>query len=82
MTEPTPRALGFRMPAEWEPHAATWLSWPRAEGISFPGLYERVPHLWLRMIEEMGCDEAQGYLIASPRAGPELGAWMERGGWR
>jgi diguanylate cyclase (GGDEF)-like protein len=36
----------------------------------------------LRMIEEMGCDEAQGYLIASPRAGPELGAWMERGGWR
>ena len=51
--EPTPRALGFRMPAEWEPHAATWLSWPRAEGISFPGLYERVPPLWLRMIEEL-----------------------------
>ena len=21
-------ALGFRMPAEWEPHAATWLAWP------------------------------------------------------
>jgi agmatine deiminase len=28
---------GYRMPAEWEPHAATWLSWPRREGISFPG---------------------------------------------
>ena len=25
---PTPRELGFRMPAEWEPHAATWTSWP------------------------------------------------------
>ena len=24
----TPRALGFRMPAEWEPHEAIWLSWP------------------------------------------------------
>ena len=24
----TPSALGFRMPAEWEPHRATWLVWP------------------------------------------------------
>ena len=30
------------MPAEWEPHAATWLSWPRREGISFPGLLDEV----------------------------------------
>jgi agmatine deiminase len=38
----TPAALGYRMPAEWEPHAATWLSWPRREGISFPDSYDRV----------------------------------------
>ena len=30
------------MPAEWEPHAATWLSWPRREGISFPDSFDRV----------------------------------------
>ena len=24
----TPRADGFRMPAEWEPHAGTWMIWP------------------------------------------------------
>ncbi|WP_337871187.1 agmatine deiminase family protein [Meiothermus sp.] len=24
----TPRALGFAMPAEWAPHAATWTAWP------------------------------------------------------
>ena len=24
----TPASLGYRMPAEWEPHAATWLTWP------------------------------------------------------
>jgi hypothetical protein len=24
----TPHSLGYRMPAEWEPHAATWLAWP------------------------------------------------------
>ncbi|MCA9096106.1 MAG: agmatine deiminase family protein, partial [Planctomycetaceae bacterium] len=29
MTPPsTPKAAGFYMPAEWEPHAATWLGWP------------------------------------------------------
>jgi agmatine deiminase len=38
----TPSALGYRMPAEWEPHAATWLSWPRREGISFPDSFDRV----------------------------------------
>lgn len=24
----TPRSLGYRMPAEWEPQAAVWLAWP------------------------------------------------------
>ena len=24
----TPRADGFRMPAEWEPHSQTWMLWP------------------------------------------------------
>ncbi|MEP6604003.1 MAG: agmatine deiminase family protein [Spartobacteria bacterium] len=38
----TPASLGYRMPAEWEPHSATWLSWPRREGISFPDSYDRV----------------------------------------
>ncbi len=30
------------MPAEWETHIATWLSWPRREGISFPDSFDRV----------------------------------------
>ncbi len=38
----TPRELGHRWPAEWEPHAATWLSWPRPDGISFPDRYADV----------------------------------------
>src|SRR5437762_1580296 len=42
MMEGTPAELGYRMPAEWERHEATWLSWPRREGISFPGLFDRV----------------------------------------
>ncbi|HLW35049.1 MAG TPA: agmatine deiminase family protein [Chthoniobacterales bacterium] len=42
MITETPAQLGYRMPAEWEPHSATWLSWPRREGISFPDSFDRV----------------------------------------
>ncbi|MGD1276615.1 MAG: agmatine deiminase family protein [Tepidisphaeraceae bacterium] len=38
----TPASLGYTFPAEWEKHAATWFSWPRPEGISFPGKYHAV----------------------------------------
>jgi len=35
----TPADHGFSFPAEWVPHRGTWISWPRPEGISFPGKY-------------------------------------------
>ena len=41
------------MPAEWEPHAATWLSWPRREGISFPDSFDRVMPALRAMIEAL-----------------------------
>jgi agmatine deiminase len=41
------------MPAEWAPHAATWLTWPRPEGISFPGKYETVPTVYANFIREL-----------------------------
>jgi agmatine deiminase len=46
-----PRELGYRMPAEWEPHAATWLTWPRRDGISFPDRFDPIPAYWVRMTE-------------------------------
>ena len=49
----TPAALGYRMPAEWEPHAATWLSWPRREGISFPDSFDRVMPALRAMVEAL-----------------------------
>ena len=49
----TPAALRYRMPAEWEPHAATWLSWPRREGISFPGSFDRVQPALRAMVEAL-----------------------------
>ncbi len=38
----TPRELGFRMPAEWEPQACTWLSWPSNRAL-WPGHYGLIP---------------------------------------
>ncbi len=29
LPDPTPRALGYYMPAEWYPHEGTWFSWPQ-----------------------------------------------------
>ena len=49
----TPAALGYRMPAEWEPHTATWLSWPRREGISFPESFDRVMPTLRAMVEAL-----------------------------
>src|SRR6185437_14438729 len=53
MSSQTPTALGYRMPAEWEPHTATWLSWPRREGISFPESFDRVLPALRAMVEAL-----------------------------
>jgi agmatine deiminase len=53
MTSQIPAALGYRMPAEWESHMATWLSWPRPEGISFPDSFDRVMPALRAMIEAL-----------------------------
>ncbi len=53
----TPAQLGYRMPAEWEPHSATWLSWPRREGISFPGSFDRVMPAFRAMVAALSESE-------------------------
>lgn len=44
------------MPAEWEPHEATWLTWPHDES-HWPGLYEKIPAIWATMVKELESDE-------------------------
>ena len=41
------------MPAEWERHVGTWFTWPRPEGISFPGKYEPVPDVYAELIRHL-----------------------------
>jgi agmatine deiminase len=52
-TANSPASLGYRMPAEWEPHEATWLSWPRREGISFPDAYDEVMPVFVQMVDAL-----------------------------
>jgi agmatine deiminase len=45
--------MGYSFPPEWAPHEATWLSWPRPEGVSFPGKYQTVPENLAAIIREI-----------------------------
>ena len=49
MAPKMPTALGYRMPAEWEPHAATWLAWPH-NTVTWPDQLAQVQDIFLRMI--------------------------------
>ena len=45
------------MPAEWEPHEATWISWPQPDCNSFPGSYDRVVPTFVKMVEALAESE-------------------------
>lgn len=57
-----PGRQGYRMPAEWELHAATWLSWPHKEE-SWPGKFAPVPAVWAAMIREIAEGETVNLLV-------------------
>ena len=64
----TPRSLGYRWPAEWEPHAATWVSWPHNRN-SWPGAFEPVPEEFARFVRGLAKYEPVHVLAG---AGPVL----------
>ncbi len=47
MIKPTPKSLGYRMPAEWEPHEGTWLIWPHTD--THPDSQLHLEHIWIEM---------------------------------
>jgi len=56
---PSLREQGWRMPAEWEPHQATWMSWPARKDTSFPDgdHHDRVLPVFIEMIEAITAGE-------------------------
>ena len=69
-----PTVLGYRMPAEWEPHAATWLSWPHKRE-SWPGKFEPIPPLWARLIRTLAQFEPVNVLAGGEAVMEEASAW-------
>lgn len=62
-TQPeTPAALGFHMPAEWRPHAATWLTWPK-DPETWPDRVTQVELVYLEMIAALSPHETVNLLI-------------------
>ena len=53
----TPAALGFRWPAEWEAHAATWLSWPHNPE-TWPGCLDEAQAAFVAMVRALHEHEA------------------------
>ena len=52
----TPLSDGYHFPAEWEPHEATWLTYPHHDD-SFPGKLESVYPFYMRFIAEIAKSE-------------------------
>jgi agmatine deiminase len=55
--EPPPSALGYRMPAEWAPHEATWLSWPHNQD-SWPGVFDGVEPAMVEFVRALARSES------------------------
>ncbi|MFC2102250.1 agmatine/peptidylarginine deiminase, partial [Bacteroidota bacterium] len=53
----TPKELGYRFPAEWEPHRATWLSYPHDGSYSWPGTLSKIYPFYNRFIKEISKGE-------------------------
>jgi agmatine deiminase len=62
--EPTPLDLGFSMPAEWEPHAATWLGWPH-NPTDWPGKLDTIRWVYGEIVRKLAPGEEVRILVDS-----------------
>jgi len=61
MPEVTPQ---YRMPAEWEPHEATWIGWPH-NLTDWPGKFAPIPWVFAEMARRMSPGETVRILVES-----------------
>jgi len=60
----TPAALGYRFPAEWEPHAATWIGWPHNTS-DWPGKFAPIPWVYGEIVRRIAPGEIVRILVNS-----------------
>ena len=75
----TPSALSFRMPAEWEPHEATWLGWPH-ELTDWPGKFSPIPWAFAEIVRHLSRVERVFLLIESAVAEKRVRSILKKSG--
>jgi len=64
----TPRALGYRTPAEWEPQEAIWLSWPHNQTTWPDGFLREVELSYVEIIQALHRQQKIKLLVRSADA--------------
>lgn len=64
MSKQTPAQRGFSMPAEWEPHEATWLSWPQ-NATDWPGKMSTIGWVYGEIVRKIAVGEKVRILVGS-----------------
>ncbi len=67
----TPRDGGWRMPAEWDPHEATWLAWPHHEP-DWPGKFGPIPWVYADIVRHLHTGEFVHLLVQNADAEAEV----------
>jgi agmatine deiminase len=62
-----PAQLGYRMPAEWEPHEATWIAWPH-QVEDWPGKFAPIPWVYTEIVRHLHESERVRILMNDSRA--------------
>jgi len=62
LTADTPRSLGYGMPAEWEPHEATWIAWPHNRS-DWPGRFAPIPWVYGEIVRKLSLVERVRVLV-------------------
>src|SRR5215470_14796887 len=57
----------YRFPAEWEPHAATWLAWPHYRD-DWPGKFEPIPWVYAEIIRHLARHERVELIVNNAAA--------------
>jgi agmatine deiminase len=60
----SPAALGYRLPAEWEPHEATWIGWPHNLR-DWPGKFTPIPWVYAEIVRKIAPGEIVRILVNS-----------------
>src|SRR4030095_9951967 len=79
MAPKIPTALGYRMPAEWEPHAATWLAWPH-NTVTWPDQLAQVQNIFLCMSAAVHEHETVHLLVHDTATAVEVRQHLHRSG--